>query len=86
MVGFAAETDSLADHAKTKRKTKQCDMMLANDVAGGSVFGAEDNTILFLSSAGEVNWPKMSKHAIAEKLVGEIAAYFSTTQAKKNRA
>jgi phosphopantothenoylcysteine decarboxylase / phosphopantothenate---cysteine ligase len=86
VVGFAAETDSLADHAKTKRKTKQCDMMLANDVAGGSVFGAEDNTILFLSRAGEVNWPKMSKHAIAEKLVGEIAAYFSTTQAKKNRA
>lgn len=86
VVGFAAETDMLAEHAKTKRKTKQCDMMLANDVAGGRVFGAEENTILFLSPAGEARWPKMSKQAIAEKLVSEIAAHFNTTQAKKNRA
>jgi phosphopantothenoylcysteine decarboxylase/phosphopantothenate--cysteine ligase len=78
VVGFAAETDALAEQAKHKRKLKQCDMMLANDVAGGRIFGAEENTILFLCEAGEAHWPKMSKQAVAEKLVGEIVAYFAS--------
>jgi phosphopantothenoylcysteine decarboxylase/phosphopantothenate--cysteine ligase len=77
VVGFAAETDALAEQAKHKRKLKQCDMMLANDVAGGRIFGAEENTILFLCEAGEAHWPKMSKQAVAEKLVDEIVAYFT---------
>jgi phosphopantothenoylcysteine decarboxylase/phosphopantothenate--cysteine ligase len=83
VIGFAAETDSLADHAKNKRKNKQCDMVLANNVAGGKVFGAEDNTVLFLSEAGETNWPTMSKHAVAEKLVGEISNYFTANPSKR---
>ncbi|MCE3005550.1 MAG: bifunctional phosphopantothenoylcysteine decarboxylase/phosphopantothenate--cysteine ligase CoaBC [Rickettsiales bacterium] len=86
VVGFAAETNRLAEHAKSKRKSKHCDMVLANNVADGKVFGAEDNTILFLSEAGEASWPTMSKHAVAEKLVDEISNFFNNSAIKKTRA
>jgi len=86
VVGFAAETNRLAEHAKSKRKSKHCDMVLANNVADGKVFGAEDNTILFLSEAGEASWPTMSKHAVAEKLADEISNFFNNSAIKKTRA
>jgi phosphopantothenoylcysteine decarboxylase/phosphopantothenate--cysteine ligase len=86
VIGFAAETETLAEHAKRKRKSKHCDMLLANYVADGNVFGADDNTIHFFSEAGEAHWPTMSKHAVAEKLVEEIFSYFNQSGLKKTRA
>lgn len=76
VIGFAAETDHVEEHARAKLAHKQCDWLLANDVSGG-VFGAEFNQILFLSrdTVTEV-WDRLSKSAVAEKLIQKIISYF----------
>ncbi len=55
LVGFAAETgdadgDVLA-HARDKLKRKGCDLLVANDVASGGTFGADESTVHLLSPA-----------------------------------
>ncbi|MEC8155135.1 MAG: bifunctional phosphopantothenoylcysteine decarboxylase/phosphopantothenate--cysteine ligase CoaBC, partial [Pseudomonadota bacterium] len=45
VVGFAAETENLVDNARAKRRKKQVDWILANDVSGGAVFGAANNAV-----------------------------------------
>ncbi len=47
-VGFAAETGNLLPNAMIKLKTKNVDMIVANDVAGSPVFGSEDNAVTLL--------------------------------------
>ncbi|MBC8268660.1 MAG: bifunctional phosphopantothenoylcysteine decarboxylase/phosphopantothenate--cysteine ligase CoaBC [Rhodospirillaceae bacterium] len=74
VVGFAAETNDLIEHATQKRLTKGCDWILANDVsADKGTFGGQDNTVHLISDQGVEDWPKMSKQAVADKLAERIA-------------
>jgi len=75
VVGFAAETEKIVEHAVAKRARKGCDWVLANDVSEGSgTFGGADNTIHLVSADGVEDWPRLSKDAVAERLAGRIAA------------
>ncbi len=82
VIGFAAETEKMLEHARAKREAKGCDWLLANAVSGGEVFGADTNTVTFITEAGEDAWPRMSKQAVAEKLVENITAHFATKKLK----
>ncbi len=82
VIGFAAETESLEEHAKAKLAKKRCDWLLANDVSEGKVFGQDQNQILFLPE-GE-DWHG-SKEEVATKLVEKITNHF-TQQTKKESA
>lgn len=73
VIGFAAETEKLLEHARAKRLAKGCDWLIANEVSEGRVFGADDNTVTLLTSEGEEHWPLASKQEIAERLVARIA-------------
>ena len=74
VIGFAAETDDLIGHATSKRLSKGCDWIIANDVSPASgTFGGDDNTVHLISADGVEDWPKMSKQAVARKLAGRIA-------------
>lgn len=74
VVGFAAETSDVVDNAKAKRMRKGCDWMIANDVAPGSgTFGGEDNTVYLVTANGVDPWPRMTKDAVAARLVVSIA-------------
>jgi phosphopantothenoylcysteine decarboxylase/phosphopantothenate--cysteine ligase len=77
VVGFAAETENLAEHAQAKRARKGCDWILANDVGGTGIMGGADNEVLFVSAAGTQSWPRMGKAAVAEKLVQHIESFFA---------
>jgi len=77
VVGFAAETEKLAEHAAAKRARKGCDWLVANDVGGTGIMGGDDNEILLLTPAGAEQWDKMSKTALAQKLAARIGAYFA---------
>jgi phosphopantothenoylcysteine decarboxylase/phosphopantothenate--cysteine ligase len=82
VIGFAAETEKVVEHAQAKLKKKSCDWILANDASPASgTFGGDDNTIHLVTPAGVENWPRMSKQAVAEQLAGRIAAYFNGKQA-----
>lgn len=76
MVGFAAETEQVSEHAQAKRLAKGADWILANDVSK-NVFGADENEVLFITDAGIDPWPRMSKNAVAETLVAAIAERFT---------
>ncbi len=75
VIGFAAETERLAEHAKAKLKRKGCDWVFANDVSAGTqTFGGEDNAVTLVTKAGAEAWPAMRKDAVAAKIADRIAA------------
>jgi phosphopantothenoylcysteine decarboxylase/phosphopantothenate--cysteine ligase len=85
VIGFAAETEKLLEHARAKRKTKSCDWMLANHVANGAVFGAEDNKVTLVTGRGEEAWKAMSKQEVAKKLVQKITEHFASAKSHSTR-
>ena len=75
VVGFAAETNDVEKNAKAKLTKKGCDWVVANDVSG-DVMGGADNEILLVTKAGTERWPRMSKAEVAMKLAERIAENF----------
>lgn len=74
VVGFAAETDRLLDHAADKLERKGCDMIVANDVGAGSgVMGGADNEVHLVTRAGIEPWPRLGKDEVARRLVERFA-------------
>lgn len=74
VVGFAAETHRVVEHAQAKRARKGCDWIVANDVSPETgTFGGENNTVHLITADGVEDWPAMSKRAVAGRLVARIA-------------
>ncbi|MGE0845366.1 MAG: bifunctional phosphopantothenoylcysteine decarboxylase/phosphopantothenate--cysteine ligase CoaBC [Flavobacteriaceae bacterium] len=79
VIGFAAETEKLAEHARAKLKRKGCDWIVANDVSAagtsaGSVMGGDLNRVTLFSADGAAEeWPELDKQAVAERLVERIS-------------
>jgi len=77
VVGFAAETENVLQHAIAKRLRKGCDWLVANDVSPAmGTFGGDRNEIHLLDGATIHSWPRMQKTDIADRLAEEIAQYF----------
>lgn len=74
VVGFAAETENVLEHAKAKLAKKGCDLIVANDVSETSgVFGGNKNTVHLVSAKGIEDWPQLSKVEVAQRLMTHIA-------------
>lgn len=74
VVGFAAETETVIDHAKTKLKNKGCDWIVANDVSPQTgVMGGDRNTVHLVTAEGVESWPLQSKTDVARHLIDRIA-------------
>lgn len=74
VIGFAAETEKVIEHATAKRQKKQCDWILANDVSPATgTFGGSDNKVHMITAKGAEEWPLLSKTELAERLVARIA-------------
>lgn len=74
VVGFAAETDHVVEHAVAKRLRKGCDWLVANDVSAASgVMGGEENEIHLITATGVEDWPRLPKEAVAARLADRIA-------------
>jgi phosphopantothenoylcysteine decarboxylase/phosphopantothenate--cysteine ligase len=72
VVGFAAETEKVLEHATEKRKRKGADWIVANDVSGG-VMGGDVNLVHIVSSKGVDHLPELPKDEVADALVERIA-------------
>lgn len=72
VVGFAAETERVLDHAKEKRKRKGADWIVANDVSG-DVMGGEVNAVHIVTGSGVEHLPELPKDEVAAALVERIA-------------
>lgn len=73
VVGFAAETNNVIAHAEAKRARKGCDWIVANDVSG-DVMGGAENTVHIVTAEGVEDWPRMRKEEVARRLAARIAA------------
>jgi phosphopantothenoylcysteine decarboxylase/phosphopantothenate--cysteine ligase len=75
VVGFAAETNDVVDHATAKRARKGCDWIVANDVSPATgIMGGSENAVVLISDSGADAWPRMGKDAVARRLAERIAA------------
>ncbi len=74
LVGFAAETDRVAENAREKLRAKGADMIVANDVTReGAGFDAETNIVsIFTRDGRAVDVPQMSKFDVANRVLDEI--------------
>jgi phosphopantothenoylcysteine decarboxylase/phosphopantothenate--cysteine ligase len=92
VVGFAAETENLEQHALDKLRRKQLDMIAANDVSAmGSAeqdigFGSEYNALQVFWPGGQQVLPRARKHAIATQLVQLIAHHYRQNNHAKDSA
>ena len=72
LIGFAAETENVVENAKSKRKRKGADWIVANNVAGDvgeSVMGADLNQVHIVTAGGVESLPEMAKEDVARELV-----------------
>ena len=72
VVGFAAETQDVVANAKDKLRRKAADWIVANDVSG-DVMGGADNRVHLVTKKGVEDWAPMPKEDVARKLVERIA-------------
>lgn len=77
VIGFAAETEALLEHAEAKRKRKGLDWICANDVSNGQVFGQDTNCLHCLTQEHHVTFGPGTKADIARQLLTTIATHFS---------
>ncbi len=74
VIGFAAETDNVLEHATAKRTRKGCDWIVANDVSPGTgIMGGDSNTIHLISESGAEHWDAMPKTDVARRLAERVA-------------
>jgi phosphopantothenoylcysteine decarboxylase/phosphopantothenate--cysteine ligase len=81
VIGFAAETERVLEHAKEKRKRKGADWIIANDVSG-DVMGGAANTVHIVTAAGVEHLPELPKEEVARALVERIANALEAAEAK----
>jgi phosphopantothenoylcysteine decarboxylase/phosphopantothenate--cysteine ligase len=86
-VGFAAETDAVADNAQAKRQRKGADLICANTVGAGVGFGDVDSTLELFDNHGAVRLGPADKETLARELIAAIAERLQTpTHEQRNEA
>lgn len=71
LIGFAAETERVVEHAAAKRVRKGADWIVANDVSG-DVMGGDANTVHLVTNAGAESWEHLPKTVVAQRLADRI--------------
>ena len=74
IVGFAAETDHVAENARKKLAAKNADLIVANDVTTEAAgFDHDTNVVtLFARDGRDLSLPRMSKNEVAQRVLDEI--------------
>jgi phosphopantothenoylcysteine decarboxylase / phosphopantothenate---cysteine ligase len=85
IVGFAAETDRVAENARKKLTSKNADLIVANDItAEGAGFDHDSNVVtLFARDGRDLPLPRMSKSEVAQRILDEVIRLRSVLQSSK---
>jgi phosphopantothenoylcysteine decarboxylase / phosphopantothenate---cysteine ligase len=74
VIGFAAETQSVLEHARRKRSAKGADWIVANDVSPDTgIMGGDRNRVHLLTEDGVESWPELDKVEVARRLIQRAA-------------
>jgi phosphopantothenoylcysteine decarboxylase / phosphopantothenate---cysteine ligase len=84
LVGFAAETDRVAENARKKLVAKNADLIVANDVtAEGAGFDHDTNIVTIFSRDGrDLALPKLTKKEVAQRILDEVVRLRGALQSK----
>jgi phosphopantothenoylcysteine decarboxylase/phosphopantothenate--cysteine ligase len=75
VIGFAAETERVIEHARAKLDRKGCDWIIANDVSPATgIMGGDRTTVHLITRAGVESWPNETKQGVADMLIARVAA------------
>lgn len=72
VIGFAAESENLEKYAKGKLEKKNCDLIVANDIESGEIFGSNQTKAFFVSAKETEELGKISKSELARLLAERI--------------
>jgi phosphopantothenoylcysteine decarboxylase/phosphopantothenate--cysteine ligase len=88
LVGFAAETDHVAENARKKLASKNADLIVANDVsAEGAGFDIDTNIVtLFARDGRDLALPRMSKSEVAQRILDEVIRLRSSSRIAQRSA
>ena len=88
VIGFAAETENVAVHAKHKLETKALDAIVANDVSRTDAgFESEYNAVTILLRGGtSVDVPRSDKETIADRVLDAIVSLRRKQNSKPHTA
>ena len=85
VVGFAAETHEVLEHARQKRIRKGLDVIVVNDVSKSDIgFSSAENAVTVIWADGEMTLPKQNKPALARAIVKQVTLLFSDQLALTN--
>ena len=80
LIGFAAETHDVIEHADAKRRRKGVDLIVANDVTRSDAgFEVDTNAVTFVSDDGLEPLPVLSKAAVAERILDRVERLLGVT-------
>jgi phosphopantothenoylcysteine decarboxylase/phosphopantothenate--cysteine ligase len=78
VIGFAAETENVAENGRTKLEKKGADYILANDVSPATgIMGGDRNRVKLIGRDGSEDWPEMGKDDVAARLAALVVAKLS---------
>jgi phosphopantothenoylcysteine decarboxylase/phosphopantothenate--cysteine ligase len=80
VIGFAAETNDVEAHARVKLAKKGCDWIIANDVSG-DVMGGAENQVQLITKTDAETWPRLPKDQVARKIAERVALALVETKA-----
>ncbi len=81
IVGFAAETNDVLQHARDKRVRKRLDVIVVNDVSDKSIgFDSLENKVTLIHDGGDVEIPFAAKAVVAERIVSESLSLLARSE------
>jgi phosphopantothenoylcysteine decarboxylase / phosphopantothenate---cysteine ligase len=88
IVGFAAETENVAENARKKLAAKNADLIVANDVtAEGAGFDHDTNIVTLIVRDGrDLALPRMSKREVAQRILDEVVRLRSKSRTVQSSA
>ena len=87
LVGFAAETHDLLEHARAKRARKHVDLIVANDVSQpGAGFEVDTNIVTIIGADGEQALPRQSKADVARAVLDSVERILAAVRAADARS
>jgi phosphopantothenoylcysteine decarboxylase/phosphopantothenate--cysteine ligase len=85
VVGFAAETDAVEQHASAKLLAKNLDLIAANEVGHSKAFDCDENALVVLWRGGRIELPAAPKRALARALTALIIERYLDRPAEEAR-
>lgn len=84
-VGFSAETENVLENVRAKMARKGCNMIVANDVSSGKVFGKDETSITIVTSDSETTFKNISKQEAAQRILECIERFFDGPSTSSGR-